>query len=288
MRVDRAAERRDTVDPALCDAIVVHNGAVLAADGRLVEFPPGTHPDAELTVYLGQDGDRDVVAIVPRLLPASTQDDGIGSERMTPLRELMGLCAARGEDGLRDHELAATAVAVTTWHANHPRCSVCGDPTEPQHGGWVRHCARDDKEHYPRTDPAVIVAITDEQDRLLMAHAAYWSPRRFSHLAGYVEPGESMEQAVHREVLEEAGLVLTDLTYLGSQAWPFPASLMVAYAARARAEDLNIDHDEISEAMFVTREELGALVADGTVILAPPGSIARRMLESWRDGEVPL
>src|SRR5690606_4783097 len=101
------------------------------------------------------------------------------------------------------------------------------------------------KEHYPRTDPAVIVAITDADDRLLLAHASYWSPRRFSHLAGYVEPGETLEQAVHREVFEEAGLRLTGLAYAGSQPWPFPASVMVAFTATATSPALRLDQDEI-------------------------------------------
>jgi len=159
---------------------------------------------------------------------------------------------------------------------------VCGDPTVPAKGGWVRRCERDDREHYPRTDPAVIVAITDPEDRLLLAHASYWSPRRYSHLAGYVEPGESLEQAAHREVAEESGLVLTSLTYVASQPWPFPASVMVAYRATVDDPALALDNDEITDAMWVSREELPSLVNDGTVILPPTGSVARSLLEDWR------
>jgi NAD+ diphosphatase len=148
----------------------------------------------------------------------------------------------------------------------------------------VRLCVRDEREHYPRTDPAVIVAITDPADRLLIAHASYWSPRRFSHLAGYVEPGESLEQAAHREVAEEAGLRVTDLAYVASQPWPFPASIMVGFTATVTDATLTLDDEEITEARFVTREELAALAADGTIILAPAGSIARRMIEDWYGG----
>lgn len=282
--VDRAAERRERVDLDTLDAVVVRDSSVLAMDGRLTILEPSEQPQALLRVYLGVDAGRELVALVPAESSFGTDTDGIGGEAMTPLRELLGQLAARGAEGHRDRELAATAVAVTTWHANHPRCAVCGEETKPIKGGWVRYCERDQKEHYPRTDPAVIVAITDSEDRLLLAHASYWSPRRFSHLAGYVEPGESLEQAVHREVFEESQLLLQDLTYVGSQSWPFPTSIMVGFTATATSADFVLDQDEISEAMFVAREELPGLVDDGTIILAPHGSIARRMLEDWYGG----
>lgn len=262
-------------------AVVVRDGALLAAGGRLVEVSPEERPAASLTAYLGQDAGRDIVAVVPSDPTFGADEDGIGTERMVGLRDLLRAFAARGEESARDRELAATAVAIATWHANHPRCSICGDPTVPALGGWVRRCDRDQREHYPRTDPAVIVAITDADDRLLIAHASYWAARRFSHLAGYVEPGESFEQAVHREVGEEAGLTVSDLSYSGSQPWPFPASIMVAFTARVEDPTLKLDDDEITEAMFVTRDGLEALVADGEVLLAPHGSIARRLIEEW-------
>jgi NAD+ diphosphatase len=284
--VDRAAHRRDE-DMSTAMAVVVREGALLSSDGRLVQVAPHERPEADLTVYLGQDAGRDLVAVVPTQ-PLRDADDGLGTERMVSLRDLFASFASMGEDGARQREIAATAVAIATWHANHPRCSVCGDPTRPIKGGWVRHCDRDDREHYPRTDPAVIVALTDPEDRLLLAHASYWSPRRFSHLAGYVEPGESLEQAVHREVAEEAGLTVRDLVYEGSQPWPFPASVMVGYRARVDDPTLHLDDDEITEARWVTREELGALVADGHVVLAPRGSIARRLLDQWHGAPVEL
>jgi NAD+ diphosphatase len=282
--VDRAAERRDHVDLTALDAVVVRDGFLLAMDGQLAILGPAEQPAASLRVYLGVDAGRDLVALVPEDSSFGTDTDGIGGEAMTPLRELLGHLEQRGRDGARDRELAATAVALSTWHANHPRCAVCGDPTDPIKGGWVRYCTRDKKEHYPRTDPAVIVAITDQENRLLLAHASYWSPRRFSHLAGYVEPGESLEQAAHREVFEEAQLRLRDLHYVGSQTWPFPASIMVGFTATVDSPEFVLDQDEISEAMFVSREDIVGLVADGTVILAPHGSIARRMLEQWFGG----
>lgn len=285
--IDRAAERRDTTALEDVDAVVVANGALLAAEGRLLVVRPHDQPPAALRVYLGRDGDRDLVALVPSD-PAFGQDgDGIGTERMVPLRDLFRSISLRGDEGARDRELAAAAVALSTWHASHPRCSVCGKSTTVRHGGWVRYCEACEREHYPRTDPAVIVAITDPQDRLLLAHASYWSPRRFSHLAGYVEPGESLEQAVHREVFEEASLRLRDLTYVGSQPWPFPASIMVGFTATTDDPQFRLDDNEITEAMWVSREDLLHLVDEGTVIPAPPGSIARRMVEEWFGDAIP-
>ncbi|WP_062384217.1 NAD(+) diphosphatase [Demequina iriomotensis] len=287
-RIDRAAERRDLVDLEDCDAIVVRDGRVLTADGRLVELAPAAQPSAALRIYLGRDGDRDLVALVPEDAAFGADPDGIGGERLRGLRDLLAGFWDRGANGERDHELATTAVAIANWHASHPRCALCGEPTVPAQGGWVRRCERDEREHYPRTDPAIIVAITDPADRLLIAHATPWSPRRFSHLAGYVEPGETFEQAVHREVREEASLPLTRLEYLGSQAWPFPASVMVAFRAVCeQPQALALDMDEISEARFVSRAEIAELVASGEVVLAPKGSVARRMLEDWYGGDLP-
>jgi len=276
--VDRAAQRRD-LDMSLADAVVVRDGTVLCADGRVVELPPEARPEAALTIYLGSDAGRDLVAVVPA-------DDayGIGRDdglQMLGLRDLLYAFAERGDHGPRDRELGFTAVAISTWHANHPRCSVCGAATVPARGGWTRNCEADGREHYPRTDPAVIVAITDPADRLLIAHASYWSPRRYSHLAGYVEPGESLEQAARREVGEEAGLTLASLEYVASQPWPFPASLMVGFTATVDDPEFTLDQDEITDARWVTRDELDGLVAKDEVQLPPVGTIARSLLEDW-------
>jgi NAD+ diphosphatase len=279
--IDRAAHRRDTADLSAADAVVVSGSSVMASGGHVTLVAPANRPPHSVVIYLGQEAGRDLVAVL-----ATDADRDIDPDALVGLRQHIEECAARGDAGARDRELAATAVAMTTWHFNNPRCAVCGDPTEPRKGGWTRWCERDQREHYPRTDPAVIVAITDREDRMLMAHAALFTARRYSHLAGYVEPGESLEQACHREVAEEAGLQLSNLQYVGSQPWPFPASVMVGFTATVEDETLSLDDEEISDARFVTREELGALVAEQHMLLAPPGSIARRMLESWYGGPI--
>lgn len=283
--MNRSAHRREDVDLTALDALVVRRGAVLAIDGVPVVLPPDAQPQATLRMYLGSaSAVRDIGAVVPAPEVTDAQLEQATGAQLTPLRELLRAFSARGPDSAVDQELATTAVALSMWHEFHPRCSVCGEATQPREGGWVRRCPEDGKDHYPRTDPAIIVAITDPADRLLLAHAAAWSAQRFSLLAGYVEPGESLEQAVHREVEEEAGLALTDLEYDGSQSWPFPGSVMVGFRARTSQPNFTLDNVEITEAMWVTREELAAHVADGNIVIAPHGSIARRLIEQWYGG----
>lgn len=177
--------------------------------------------------------------------------------------------------------VATTAVALHQWHRTHAHCPRCGTPTVAVMGGWERHCPEDGSSHFPRTDPAVIVVITDAEDRLLLARQSVWQAKRFSLVAGYVEPGETAEQAVAREVLEEVGLVVGDLAYLGSQPWPFPASLMLCYRAHTASTDFRVDGVEIEEAMWVSRAQLPALLAEGSLLLPSRVSIARRAMEDW-------
>jgi NAD+ diphosphatase len=276
--IDRVAERRATFDIDDAKAIVTFPGAVAMTDGHLAFVPARTRPEGTLAVFLGRYQDRDIVAVT-----AHSGEEDEADLSPTHLRDAMA--ALSKEPALAGElELAATAVGMIEWHQRSEWCGRCGAPTESQRGGWVRVCP-EGHEHYPRTDPAVIVAIVDESDRMLLAHVAYHSQGRFSHLAGYVEPGESFEQAAHREVGEESSLHLEALDYVGSQPWPFPASIMVAFRARARADDLLIDDEEITEARWFTRDELLARLKDGTVRLASPGTIARELIHEWYGGD---
>ncbi|WP_369796637.1 NAD(+) diphosphatase [Cellulomonas sp. URHE0023] len=180
--------------------------------------------------------------------------------------------------------LATTAVALDAWHDRHVRCPRCGAATRVRQAGWIRVCVVDGSEHYPRTDPAVIMAVVDDADRILLGHAAQWAPGRWSTLAGFVESGESLEHAVRREVLEETGVVVGDVAYRGSQPWPFPASLMLGFRAVALTSDIVVDGVELGDARWFTRDELATAVASGEVI--PPGraSIARALIEDWFGG----
>ena len=181
----------------------------------------------------------------------------------------------------RDAGLFTTALALANWHATHTHCPRCGARTEPELAGWTRRCPRDDSEHYPRTDPAVIMAVTDPDDRLLLARGSGFTTTGVSVLAGFVEPGETMAAAVAREVHEEVGLEVGEVAYLGDQPWPFPASLMVGFMARSTGTDLTLQDGEIELARWWTRAELADAVAREQVHIAGRLSIARRLIEHW-------
>ena len=186
-----------------------------------------------------------------------------------------------------ERDIAATAAAVTQWHRLEPRCPSCGGATLVTSGGYARHCAKCDRDHFPRTDPAVIVAVVDDQDRLLLGGQPTWG-NRVSVLAGFVETGESLEQAIHREIGEEVDISLSELRYFGSQPWPFPRSLMVAFFEQATGTSINIDAREIAHAEWYTRDQLSAKLDADQLGLPGRSSIASRMIQAWRDGASPL
>ena len=183
----------------------------------------------------------------------------------------------------RDAGLFTQALALANWHLSYGHSPKTGAATQPGQSGWIRTTATDGAQVFPRTDPAIIVMITDHDDRLLLGNNAMWEPNRYSLLAGYVEPGESLEAAVVREVFEESGVTVVDPVYLGSQPWPFPASLMLGFHAKLApgfdAEDLTPDGEEILAVKWFTRDELRASL--DTIILPGPVSIARAMIEHW-------
>ena len=190
---------------------------------------------------------------------------------------------------LTDNELdiAAAAAALAHWHRLEPHCPRCGVATIVINGGLARHCHACGLDHFPRTDPAVIVAVIDSEDRLLLGGKPEWG-NRVSVLAGFVETGESLEQTIHREIGEEVDISLSELHYFGSQPWPFPRSLMLAFFGRAIGNTINIDADEIVHAEWYTRDELSAKLDAGELGLPGRSSIAARMIQAWCDGEAPL
>jgi NAD+ diphosphatase len=180
------------------------------------------------------------------------------------------------------------ALAVFNWHTTHTHCPRCGSPTTVESGGWVRRCPVEDIELFPRTDPAVIVGIVDRDDRILLGSNALWENNRYSLLAGFVEPGESLEAAAIREIGEESGVVIDDPEYIGSQPWPFPASLMVGFMAVVSEEHpapLRPDGDEILDLRWFTRDEIADPASD--VLLPGRASIARAIIERWFGGPLP-
>jgi len=205
----------------------------------------------------------------------------LASDENTKL-ELMTLREIGAFLSPRDIGLAVHAQGLANWHKKHPRCSQCGAATSVVLGGSVRRCLIDESEHYPRTDGAIIVLIKDEQDRVLLGRQKVWPKNRFSTFAGFVEPGESFEHCVLREVREEAGVELTQINYLGSQPWPFPASLMIAFEAVTNTPQLaKADGDEIEEIRWFSRAEMKAAILDKSLILPLEISVARQMIKAW-------
>ena len=182
--------------------------------------------------------------------------------------------------------LAIHTQAIANWHHSHQFCARCGQPTVSANGGSLRKCTSDGSEHYPRTDGAVIVLVKDKRDRILLGRQKIWPERRFSCFAGFVEPGESFEQTVLREVFEESGIKLEEITYLGSQPWPFPASIMISFSAIATNPDEAIpDGEEIEEIRWLSRDQMRESIADESLTLPPNMSVARKMIEFWYENE---
>ena len=311
-RLDRRAElRRDPqlverlrADPATrvlslegARVLVVDEGASV----RLLLRPAGEVGDSDgrLWFYLGQDsaGTYHLAAVDPVpddhqrpepvagpvAGPAATGGDRAAREptRLAGLREVGLVLDDTGA------ALVTSAVALSNWHATHVRCPRCGAPTEAEQGGWVRRCTADGTEHYPRTDPAVIVTVRDADDRVLLGRNPGWPEGRFSTLAGFVEPGESIEDAVRREVAEEAGVRVGEVRYLASQPWPFPASLMIGCTGFALDPTITVDGVEIAEARWFSREEVLAGCLSGRLLVPPGISISRRLVEHWFGGPLP-
>lgn len=175
------------------------------------------------------------------------------------------------------------ARSLVDWHARHRFCAVCGSPTKVHRAGWGRNCDRCKAEHFPRVDPVVIM-LAEFDGRVLVARQPGFPPGFFSALAGFVEPGESLEEAVARELFEESGIRVSNVTYAASQPWPFPSSLMIGCFATAQDDQITLDTNELEAAMWVDRAEVtAALAGDMTApfMVPPPLAIARYLLEDW-------
>lgn len=293
LRTDRAAIAAALSDPAT-RVLTLRAGTAAVVEGehpRLALRAP--HPgDAREPWFLGTEQGRTFLAVEDEPAASGRPADAdldphldldhVGAEVVW-----RGLRDVGADLDDRDAGLLTTATALAEWHHRHQRCPRCGAETQIEQGGWVRRCPADGSEHHPRTDPAVIMAVTDADDRLLLGSGVAWPDHRVSVLAGFVEAGESLEAAVIREVQEEVGLTVTDLVYRGNQPWPFPASLMLGFRAVATSTQIVVDPVELSHARWYDRDQLARAVVDGTVTLPARVSIARRLIEEWFGGRLP-
>lgn len=230
----------------------------------------------EETVFLGFDPDgapHFAVDLSDHEEPPQLAEDSVFED----LRKIGPLLA---ED---EGSILAYARGLVHWNQRHRYCGVCGASTRPARGGHERKCTNETcgAVHFPRTDPAVIMLVHDGADRVVLGRQADWPPGRCSVLAGFVEPGESLEDAVAREVMEEVGLPVADVTYNSSQPWPFPSSIMLGFSARATATELKVDLDELESARWVTRDEVANSPEDESFALPRRDSIAYRLIQDW-------
>ncbi len=264
--------------------------ATEAAGTRLATVPTDEAPSGE-RMLLGAAGgvvyflvieatDADADAVAP-----GKDDDGNGSIRGSVFRGLRQV--ATSLPGL-DGSLAVHAIALAEWHSRHARCAVCGAETEVQQAGASRRCPACSAQHFPRTDPAVIMLVVDDDDRCLLGHNAARDATWYSTLAGFVEPGETLEDAVIREVAEETGVVVDLVTYLGSQPWPFPSSLMLGFTAHAAVTTIAVDGVEITKARWFTRDEMKREIESGELVIPTTISISGALLQSWYGGPLPV
>jgi len=249
---------------------------VVGADGGL---DWGTLADADpaaelLFLGLSPDGRACFAAVDPKLVGSTAPYDA-------RLWQVMGLLSPP------DLAIYGAAKALVDWHARHRFCARCGHATTLKKGGWQRTCGNDacKGEHFPRVDPVTIMTV-EHDGRLLLGRQPRFPPRRYSALAGFVEPGETIEEAVAREISEEAGIVVRDVRYVASQPWPFPSSLMIACHAFADDDAITIDRTELDDARWFTRDEVIAAMAggeDGAFIAPPPFAVAHQLLRWWLD-----
>ena len=243
--------------------------------------------------YLGKYGEKSYLALRVEALGQQVPKRAAGQAPSQQLEENWQRCFAplRAVAGMLEPyqgELAAAAVALATWDKNTKFCERCGASLKLACAGWEKHCTACAHITYPRTDPAIIVAITDDAERLLLIHGATWQPGRYSVVAGFVEAGESLEAAVVREALEETGIKISQASYCSSQPWPFPRSLMFAFTARAGGQqEPKADMQEVGHAFWVSREEFTQLVLEGKVIVPGRASSGHALVRAWYGRELP-
>jgi NAD+ diphosphatase len=273
-RLDRVTARRRDPDWVAAQAADPASRAVVAG-------PDGVLVDGDALALVPLDGLGEPLLLGVQDGRALFAVDGEGRSDLTSVRAIAP-SLAQDEGGL-----LAYAAALLNWHRRHRFCSVCGTASQVREAGLLRMCPACGAEHHPRTDPVVIMLVVDgERDRVLLGRQAAWPAGRYSALAGFVEPGESLEDAVAREVFEESGVEVGDARYVSSQPWPFPSSLMLGFEASYLGGEVVAADGELQDARWFTRAELVEAAAErGEYLLPPPLAIARRLIDGWLAAE---
>lgn len=288
-RIDRAGELRtsqESLDQLWSKAKILHlSEGRIASIGSEITFLSANEVASKISPGLFADGSRYFLGLDIESREPFFAWDTQWVEELSDEEKAVGFSTVREIGALlaeQELELGLHALALSNWHRAHPRCPKCGGATRVDLGGAARFCEADQSQHHPRTDSAVIVLVKDRQDRILLGHQPIWPEGRFSTFAGFLEPGETFEQCVAREVLEESAVRVSELKYLGSQPWPFPASIMIAFeAVTDNPDDARGDGQEITEVRWFSRAELKAAAADRSLLLPPSISVARKMIERW-------
>jgi NAD+ diphosphatase len=281
-RTDEGWLDEQWADPAT-RVLVIAGARIRPVDGRLTWVSPQEAPEG-LRVLLGErDGVEHFAVIVD-------PDDAPGDRNEWVV--LRSVVQSLADETVDDGPLVLHAIGLAEWLWATRHCPRCGGALEPRQAGHVLHCLSCGRDQFPRSDPAVIMVVTDGEpgsadERALLGRSPAWPEGRYSTLAGFVEPGETMEDAVRREVEEETGVKVGEVAYFGSQPWPLPASLMVGFTAHAVETTIDVDGSEIEDARWFTREEMRAEAEAGTLVLPGGVSISRSLIESWYGGPLP-
>ena len=282
-QLDRADAIRN--DPAQLEALMDWRARLLKLDG----LNPSVSPDNTLEWGTLADADPASDLVFLGLLGGPESSRACFAEvrpdletGITPFNQALWRALATLDHD--DLAIYGAARSLVDWHARHRFCARCGQPTKLTKGGWQRNCAACKADHFPRVDPVTIMTV-EHDGNLLLGRQPRFPARRFSALAGFVEPGESIEETVAREVFEEAGVRVRAVTYVASQPWPFPSQLMIGCHAHADSADLTIDATEIEEARWFSRAEVTEAMAAGeegaAFIAPPPHAVAHHLLKWW-------
>ncbi|WP_174287348.1 NAD(+) diphosphatase [Sphingomonas bacterium] len=281
--LDRADAVRHDAD-AFAAAASDWRARLLKLDGLM----PEVAPDGRLVWTTLADAAEDAVLVLLGLIDGrphfAAWRPGQAKGPATPMRS-PAMTAALSLLRPEEASTYAAARSVLDWHDRHRFCANCGTPTDVIKAGWARKCGQCGAEHFPRVDPVVIM-IADHDGRALLGRGKNWPAGRYSALAGFLEPGESIEEAVAREIREEAGVAVDRVRYVASQPWPFPSSLMIACIGEAANDVLTVDHNELEDAIWVSRDEVRRVLAgeEGSFIAPPPYAIAFTLLTEWAAG----